>query len=376
MESSHRALTLFSMTLRSVTRRRMRSLLTALGVSMGVVAIVAFTSLVQGARAGLEAGIKMESDLVVFQAGVSADILSVLNEKECRAALEGVPRVASAVPFLFHVLPIADRPFCLIFGMNSSDLIHGDKYLVEGRILKAPDEIVLGVLAQRMLGLKVGETLDIRGEPYRIVGVARYGVVVFDGTILMDLRRLQELSGKEGLVSAFQVRVTAGVDPSVVCRDIEARRPDMVAISSVEDYSRIDQGLQIGESLVWVVSAIAIIVGSIVVANTMWMSVLERTREIGVLRAVGWARRDIVRMIVLESTMLGLLGGAMGSLIGVGLAKFVPMLPNAGQFIAPVFSAFPFILAFVIAILLGALGAILPAWRAAHVSPAEALRYE
>lgn len=376
MPVTHSPLTLLRMTTRSVTRRRVRSLLTALGVSMGVVAIVAFTSLVQGARAGIEAGIKMESDLIVFQAGVSADILSVLNERECRDALESVPQVASAVPLLFHVLPIGERPFFLVFGLHAADMVNRDKYLLQGSTMSSPDEVVLGEVAQRVLQLQVGDTLEIRGAPYRVSGIFRSGVVVFDGTIVMDLSRLQEVAGKPGQVSAFQVKVDAGVDPRSVRTAIETARPDLVAIADADDYSRIDQGLEIGEALVWVVSAIAIIVGSIVVANTMWMSVLERTREIGVLRATGWSRSAIVRMIIVESTLLGVLGGVVGSVLGVILAKLVTLLPSAGQFIDPVFSAFPFVLAIMIAMVLGAIGAILPAWRAAHISPAEALRYE
>ncbi|MCK4342652.1 MAG: FtsX-like permease family protein, partial [Phycisphaerae bacterium] len=103
---------------------------------------------------------------------------------------------------------------------------------------------------------------------------------------------------------------------------------------------------------------------------------LERTREIGVLRAIGWARRRIVFMIVCEAAGVGLIACLVGCLLGAGLAKLATILPSAELFIEPVFDAPPFLLALAVAVLLSVLGALLPAWRAARISPAEALRYE
>ena len=128
--------------------------------------------------------------------------------------------------------------------------------------------------------------------------------------------------------------------------------------------------------MVRAVSLIALIIGSIVITNTMWMTVLERTREIGVLRAVGWSRRRIVFMIILEATGVGVFACAIGCVLGVGLAELTTVLPGSQQFVAPVYDAVPFLLALGVAVSLSVLGALLPAWRAARISPAEALRYE
>ena len=123
-------------------------------------------------------------------------------------------------------------------------------------------------------------------------------------------------------------------------------------------------------------SLIALIIGSVIVTNTMWMSVHERTREIGVLRAMGWSRRGIIAMIMTESAGIGLLGCIVGSGLGVGLAEATTALPLTRLLLHPVFEPSSFLLAFGVAVSLSVLGGALPAWRAAHISPVEALRHE
>jgi putative ABC transport system permease protein len=124
------------------------------------------------------------------------------------------------------------------------------------------------------------------------------------------------------------------------------------------------------------IRALALIVGGIVVANTMIMSIFERTREIGTLRALGWRRRRILGQILLESLLLCLVSAVLGSIMGVGLLSLVTMAPGVGQFVTATWSPDVFITAFVTAAVLGILGGLYPAWRASKLEPAEALRYE
>ena len=115
---------------------------------------------------------------------------------------------------------------------------------------------------------------------------------------------------------------------------------------------------------------------SVIVLNTMWMTVLERTREIGVLRAVGWSRREVLTAVLAESVIVGCAALVVGALLGVALAKLIVYTPIIAQFVKPAFAVKHFVLAGAAAVVLSVLGGALPAWRAAQVSPAEALRYE
>ena len=176
---------------------------------------------------------------------------------------------------------------------------------------------------------------------------------------------------------SFRCAVLRVVKHAYVPRGVAAHpRFELAVVADVSEYNKVDQGLVMASSMIWGVSFIALVVGSLIVTNTMWMSVLERTREIGVLRAVGWSKGGIVRLIVLESMGVGLLGFMIGCLLGIGLAELTAILPVTEQFLDPQYDAVLFLLAGVVAVALSVVGAVLPAGRAVRVSPAEALRYE
>ena len=192
----------------------------------------------------------------------------------------------------------------------------------------------------------------------------------------MNLRTLQEMMGREGKVTCFYALLKTGADAYQVAERIERDHPELAAIAGAEQYKKIDQGLEYANAVVWAVSFLALVIGGLVVANTMWMSVSQRTREIGVLRAVGWSRRSVMGMILLEAAGIGLIACPLGSILGVGLALLTTIMPNAGQFVDPVFTAPTFLQAFGVALLLSVVGAAMPAVRAANISPVEALRHE
>ena len=365
------------MTWRNLFRQRVRTLLTVVGVSTGVVAIVAFGAIVRGFWSSADAMIHTgDTDLLVFQAGVAADLFSTLDETQTRDALTADPDVAESAASLWHVLPADDKPFFMVMGLHPDEFVYRRQQVVRGCGARADDEVVIGTIAERVLGKSVGEDLSLGGQPHRIVGVFQTGVVFFDGGICLTLNRLQNLISKPGQVTSFQVRLRPGADPRAVAERIERDHPDLVAIGSAEEYTKVDQGLEVANGMVWVVTVMALIIGGIIVANTMWMSVYERTREIGVLRAVGWSKRSVMAMIFLESVAVALIACVLGCFGGVGLARLSTTLPVATQFVAPVFEASLFGLALAVAVLLSVLGGVLPAWRAAHISPVEALRHE
>jgi putative ABC transport system permease protein len=377
MDRTGSPLTQLRMTARNLARQPLRTVLTALGVAVGVIAIIAFSTMVRGLWDAVEQTVHLDNaDLLVFQAGVAADIFSLLDEDETRAQLTALPEVTSAVGALWHILPVEKQPFCLMLGLRLEDMDPEWEYLVRGRNPAAEDEIELGTIAQRMLGKDLGDTVLIQGEPYRAVGIFQTGVVFFNSAIVMPLPQLQRLAGKEGRVTVFQVRLRPGTDPAAVVTQIECDHPELAAVSSASQYRKVDQTLEIAQGTIWAISLLAVVIGSLVILNTMWMTVLERTREIGILRAVGWSRRRIVGMVLLEAAGVGLIGYALGCPLGVGLAELMTMLPGSQQFVDPMYDAGPFLLALGIAVLLSVLGALLPAWRAARISPAEALRYE
>jgi putative ABC transport system permease protein len=141
------------------------------------------------------------------------------------------------------------------------------------------------------------------------------------------------------------------------------------AVQSMSDFAVVEQ-------MVAQVSFLAILIGGLGMLNTMLMSVLERTREIGVRRALGWRQRHVLGLILRESLILGVLGGVLGILIGLGLGRLVAMLPGLYGGMAPLYSLEIFLQALLVAAVAGTTGGLYPAWRATRMRPVEALRYE
>lgn len=370
-------LTLLGMTLHSLRRQPLRTLLTSLGVAVGVVAIVAFGSIARGLWASTNASLKFnQGDLMVFQRGVSADVFSTLDEARIRDALLSDPAVERVVPSLWQVMPIRPAPFCFVMGLQPEDLALHRSKLIEGRMPESGDEAVIGTVAAKMLGIGLNQEIRISSTRVKVVGVFQTDVVFFNSAVILPLRTLQRICLKKGLVTNFQVALKSDADLEAACRRIETNVPEVVAIASADQYKRVDQGLEIANGVVGVIAFLSVVIGGVIVMNTMWMSVHERTREIGVLRALGWPRRRIVRMILIEASGVGLLAWIIGSCMGIGLAEIATRLPFARQFVDPVYDWQPPAMAFAVSVVLSMLGGAAPAWRAARISPVEALRYE
>jgi len=372
-----RPLSFLGLTLRNLYRQPLRTVLTVLGVALGVVAMVAFTAIVRGMWHATQTSIVSGgTDLIVFQAGVAGDIFSVLDEQKIRAKLAADPDVAETAAVMTHLLPVEGKPFFLVFGVHPEEFSSRERKIIEGRTMERDDELVIGTLARRALNKSAGDALSLGGRSFRIVGVFETEVVFFNGAIVLKLPALQQITRREGLVTAFQVKLRPGADPRLVAGRLERTHRELAAITGADTYHKVDDGLALADGVLWSVSLLAMIVGSAIVMNTMWMSVHERTRELGVLRAVGWSRRRIIAMILAESVGVGALACLVGSPLGYWAAEFVSSLSVASRYLRPVLDATPVILAFATCVGLSICGGLLPAWRAARISPAEALRYE
>src|SRR5262245_31125829 len=370
------ALTRNAIAWRNLIRQPLRTTLTVLGVALGVVAIVAFGAIVQGVRNSIESGLKLGgAQLVVFQAGVAADLLSSLDEDATRAKLLADPDVVRVAAGLSHIMPVGNQRFTVVLGGEPDGFMYSSDYS-DGPPIRAPDEAGLGVVAAKSLGKRPGDTLEIGGRVFRVISIFHTGVVIYDAAITVHLRTLQEMLGREGQVTAMFLELRPGANVAQVAARLEAAHPELVAISNASEYRKVDVGLETSQGAVWAITVLAVLIGSVIVLNTMWMTVLERTHEIGVLRAVGWSRGAVQAMVLRESLVIGLIALVVGCGVGVAIAKLIVLAPVAAQFIRPSFGVLHFVLAGGAAVLLSVLGGALPAWRAARISPAEALRYE
>ena len=156
---------------------------------------------------------------------------------------------------------------------------------------------------------------------------------------------------------------------------IEAALPGLRAVPAAERASN-NQLVVLAHAAAWGTSSIALLIGIMGIANTMAMSVFERTREIGILRALGWKRWRVMLLIQLEAAALGLAGGVVGLIFGWGALRVLSTLPQTGIIVSAAFSPWLLLEALAVSILAGLLAGAIPAWRGAQLSPVEALRHD
>lgn len=368
-------MTFMSLVLRNLFRQPTRTGLTVVGIAVGITIVVALGAITGGVKATAGEMIRAgDADFMVARKG-SADLtFSTVSEEELRR-LRGIAGVDRATGVLIHVTRFGSNAFFPLLGIRPAELAEAPPTVVSGRLLdpNARDEVVLG---SRVVSTTPPRTTVIDGLTFRVVGTYSSGNTFFDAGGYAALETVQSLARKPGVVTVVYVRVTSGAEPATVAGRIEARLPDLVTISSVDEYGEVDQGTEVMDALNLAVSTLAVVLGAIAVMNTMIMAVFERTREFGILRAVGWRGSRIVRLVLTESLALCLVAAVVGALLGIAATRGVLQIDSVRSLLEPQYSPDVFVRAVLIAVGVALVGAIYPAYRAIRLSPMEALRHE
>jgi putative ABC transport system permease protein len=383
--------------LKNISRRRTRSILTILGLAVAVGSMVALLGVTANAeKAAIGAFETRRIDLVVQQAGRSSGLNSEFREYFVEQAkkLPLVEGVSAAVVNLVDVTreggytdPI------MILGWRPDNFGYEDHQLLAGRKLQDGDrrKTMLGSTTAENLKKGVGDTV-IFGRPekdstenvYEVIGVFRSPVIYENGGAIVSIEDGRIITGME--VSGFSVRVKKASPDSTA--EVEEVRSQIEALRDPEDPSvrltartpsefadRLQQ-LNMVRALSWIVSTIAIIIGIIGMINTMAMSVLERTQEIGILRAIGWPRRRIMRMVLGESVVIALASALVGTLAAIAATYILALFPKVNGFIEGGIMPRVILQGFAFTLLIGILGGAYPAFRAARLLPTEAIRHD
>jgi putative ABC transport system permease protein len=373
-------MSLFHLALRSILRRRLRTALTLCGVAVG---IAAFVSLVGFSNSFEEEWLNLYrgsgTDLAVVRGtSVNASIAQSAGD-----LIRALPEVARATPLALNVTDLTPDINAVVYGWIDTSPDLDPLVMLSGRRFRgdAP-EIMIGEVLAESLDKKVGDQMEIQGSTFKVVGIFR-GVSAFEtGGALMPLRQLQKLSDMGENVTAFHVRLRprpAGETEEAYVRrvrdKVQALIPGVKAVAAGE-MAHNNQVIVLARSTAWGTSFIALLVGALGIANTMAMSVFERTREIGILRALGWKCQRVMKLILVESAMLGLVGGVLGVLAGWGALRLlasVRFTASVAQSSIPLQHSAE---ALVVAVLIGLISGLLPAYRGARLSPVEALRHD
>jgi putative ABC transport system permease protein len=222
------------------------------------------------------------------------------------------------------------------------------------------------------MGVEVGESVNVLGSRFRVTGIYETGVAFEDSAMVISLREAQALFGGPHKVGFLGIALRDPRQVDSVLIELEERFPE-VSVSRTAEFADSLPDFRAMDAMIGAISFLAVLVGGIGMMNTVFMSVFERTREIGVLRALGWRKGRVLGMIMKESLLLSAVGGVVGILLGVGLGNLFPLLL---AYLEPFYSGELLVRALVLALALGAIAGLYPSWWASRLDPLEALRYE
>src|SRR5262249_6072168 len=223
----------------------------------------------------------------------------------------------------------------LVFGLDPREFDYRRLVIVQG----SRNGALLGDNAASRLQLGPGDTLHVAGRAFRIGGVYHSGNRFQDGGAVLPLRTVQRIAGHPHEVTTIGVIVDLGANVKSVANQLERDFPGLAAVTEPGQAVKVDTSSRLIISTGWIFSLLALIVGGIGVTNTMAMSVLERVREIGILRAVGWKTSRIAAMIVSEALTIGLLALAVGLALGYAGAELFTSRGALSTLVQPDFTA-------------------------------------
>ena len=386
--------------LRDVFRRRGRSILTILGIAVGVFALVVLGAVAENDNVYVERLKGYYAGIVTVIDDQDANFVGMANGNrpllmDMRAGLQAYPGVKSVYPDVNTLL--ADDFFSAIPPMVLS-VTPGmfEDYVTftvaQGRKIDGTEkrQVLVGSDLAKSKGLKVGDVMTIRGTRFTVVGVAnRTYVNLLDSAAYVPLADAQKLYYQtlpalyrksvrpEDLAVQFSVHAKPGVNADELAANIRRDFPHVKATGPTEMMATVGGLVGLLNAVVISIATLALLVCTLSVVNTMTMAVGERTREIGVKRALGASRWRIARDVLAESALIGVLGGmiglALGAIVVAGLNS--AMVASTGT-TALVMTGRLAVSAIVLAVALGLLGGLWPARHASRLDPATALAYE
>jgi putative ABC transport system permease protein len=371
-----RRLPVGGMAVQGLWQRSTRTFLTlfVIGITVGAImsldgVMASFKSTFSDMMTGADA------QVVLWQDDVADTTMSALDER-IGEKLNAMPEIEAANGMIFTGIMLPEtNNFFMLEGYDPNGFAIRRFNVIDGKPLSGNRQMILGQMMANTMKKKVGDSIEIGGSRFRVVGIYESSAGWEELGGVMSLRDAQAFTGRPRKVSMYAVRLRDPNQARSMADRLNKLYPDLQAGLSGEFVEQLPD-MQNSDAMMNAISVLAVLVGGLGVLNTMLMSVLERTREIGVLRAMGWRRRAILGLVIREALILGVAGG----LVGIGVAFFLSYwmfyLPGMEGMLQTSWTLEIFARAISAALLLGLLGGLYPAYRATRLPPIEALRYE
>jgi putative ABC transport system permease protein len=366
---------------KNVLHRPVRTILTTVGLAIAIASVIILVGISWNFQDSFMAIYRSKGvDMVVVHAGSSNQLASSLDVG-MGDRLKRIEGVAEVSPSLVDTVAFEDKNLVsvLVDGWVPGSILFRGIRVIDGRPLEEGDQksAMLGRVLAMSLGKKAGEPLQVAGEPFQVVGIYESDSWFENGAMIVPLATLQKMMGREGQVTGFLIRAKASDSQfiSQLRQRIEKTIPGVAAMPA-RDHVQSDTQIRLASAMAWATAIVALVLGSVGMLNTMLMSIFERTREIGILRAVGWRRSRVLALILGEALAIALLGAVLGMVLAVIGLRALTLAPTARGFIDPNLPPAVLVIALAMGVGLSVLGGFYPAARAAALEPTEALRYE
>jgi len=356
-------------------------------IAVGVLSIIAMVSLVDGlfkeiqdASGSLEGimviGGEMGPLLSQIDEGYRSDIKSIIGVKDVEPVIISMAKSIDGKSLQMEFLAMV-RLVGTEFSNGAGNSVSGvNGELVDGRSPKPGETgvVMIGTEVRETFSKFPGNNIKINGEKYKVVGIYKTGSVMQNSGIIMNIDDIRDLLAfPDNKVSAFSISLINPSEIDRVVKLLEFKLPEELTIMNTSQFSEsISSVLGDVRLMVFAVAAIAAIVAGVGIINTMLMSVMERFKEIGALKATGWTNSNVMRMILSESLLIGVLGGVLGIIFGLALAQLIEPITGFSMYI----SIELMLETFAFAVGIGVIAGAYPAWRASKVDPIEALHME
>ena len=367
-------------------RRKSRTFLAVVGIVIGIGALIALNAVVDGIYNEIDTVIGSFQAIMVMEKGSMDQTLSKLDES-LRTKIESIQGVRVVVPEVW-VLPqtVEGKTLALsqslipatIYGVDISAYrkLRGNGWigrLEKGEMLNSSDKhaVLVGKSLADNMHKFIGSSIKVNGRKFRVKGIVSSESELLGNLIIMDIDTAREIGGfPKDKVSSFYVEVIDPAEDRKVAKKINFALGSEVEANTASDFSEMFANVM--ENFRLAALAIALIsafVAAIGIINTILMSVMERYKEIGTLKATGWTNTNIMQMILYESTFIGIIGGITGILFGTALSLCIP------AFGIPTLIKLESVLyAFLFAFFVGVVAGLYPAYRASRLDPVEAMR--
>lgn len=386
--------------LKNIFRRKMRAFLTIFGIVIGILALVMMGSIAEKLTLMVDGGLRYYGDKVSVsdaKAGAVSGFTSVPLSTDKISELEKVDGVQKASATLMMLLDekmntvnMSVPPMITAGDGREKGLEKFKIFYSSGRALKDGEtgKVVVGSGLVKRFDAKVGKKITIRGQKFEIVGIMEPTLTAPDSAVTMSLSDLQKLFVKtlplayrsqldpKKITTSIVVYGKKGVDPDKLAKKINKQLPDLKADGPAAFKESVAEPMKPFKAIIFGVALISLIIGGLSIINTMTMSVSERTREIGIRKAIGASDGAIVRQFLIESAVIGFLGGTIGLFFGWLLTMAgnkAGAANNMAVFLLTTRLAFG---SLGFALGLGVLSGLYPALYASKLNPIKALRYE